>query len=331
MQIIKRVVSEEAIKLLGDPTRLAILRILIAGQATISQIGVQIAIHPAQVRHHIKLLEKEGLVELVSVLSVKKFVEKYYRATSKMFLINVAILSEPPEHEQLVILASDDPALNFLVTRINNKMQRAYMSTLPVGSLDALIYLREKFSDIAGCHLYDMSTGEYNVPYIHHLFSDQAMVDIKFVGRQQGFYVKKGNPQQITRLQDLNRSDVVFKNRKRGTGTRLWVDQQFKKIGISPNNLNVLQPDAATHAEVAEAVNLGFASTGIGVQTVAQNFDLDFVPIFTEEYDLVMPLETFNSPRFQPVVETLQDKDFQELVAKMGGYTVDKMGQYTVI
>ncbi len=181
MQIIHRVNSDAAVKLLGDPTRLEILRILISRQATISQIGSVINIHPARVRHHIKLLEKEGLVELVLVQMEKNYIEKYYRATANMFVVNMAVLSEPPEEDHLVVLASDDPALNFLVTRLNNKLSRKYIYTLPVGSLDALIYLREKYSDIAGCHLYDKTTGEYNIPYIQHLFSDQTMVAVNLL------------------------------------------------------------------------------------------------------------------------------------------------------
>lgn len=328
MQIIHRIQSEEVLKLLGDPTRLEILRILIAKQATISQLGTFFHIHPARVRHHIKLLEKEGLVELVSVQTEKNYIEKYYRATAKMFLVNMAVLSEPTEKDQLVMLASDDPALNFLITRVNSALQRPFISTLPVGSLDALIYLKEKFSDIAGCHLFDAASGEYNVPYIHHLFSDQNMVVVHLVGREQGLYVKRGNPLQVKSMQDLTRSDVFFKNRKRGSGTRLWIDQSLKTQGIKTEEINSSLPDASTHAEVAEAVSYGLADTGIGVLSVARSFDLDFIPLFTEQYDLVMTGETFQSDRIKPILDALNDPNFREFVLKMGGYSVTNMGQF---
>lgn len=328
MQIIHRIQSEEAIKLLGDPTRLEILRILIAKQATISQLGKVFDIHPARVRHHIKLLEKEGLVELVSVQTERNYIEKYYRATAKMFLINMAVLSEPSSADQLVVLASDDPALNFLVTRVNSMMNRPYIYTLPVGSLDALIYLKENFSDIAGCHLFDAATGEYNLPYIHHLFSDQTMVVVHLVGREQGLYVKRGNPLRIKSLQDLTRSDVFFKNRKRGSGTRLWIDQSLKTLGIKPEDISFGLPDASTHAEVAEAVSYGLADTGIGVLSVARSFELDFIPLFSEQYDLVMTAETFHSDRIKPILEVLNDPNFHDFVLKMGGYTVSTTGQF---
>ncbi|NMB53907.1 MAG: helix-turn-helix domain-containing protein [Leptolinea sp.] len=331
MQIIQHVKSDSAIKLLGDPTRLEILRILIAREASLSQIGSTINIHPARVRHHIKLLEKEGLVELVSVQMEKNYLVKYYRATANMFVVNMAVLSEPPEDDHLVVLASDDPALNFLVARLNSKMGGNYVYTLPVGSLDALIYLKENFSDIAGCHLYDIATGEYNVPYVQHLFSDQTMAIVKFVDRQQGFYVKKGNPQNISGLKDLLRNDVKFKNRKRGTGTRLWIDQQLKQLNIKYDAISISTPDAPTHSDVAKAVDIGLATTGIGVMSIAQSFDLDFIPLFSEQFDLVMREETYLSSRFEPVIEILKDQLFKELIIKMGGYSVEKMGQVKLI
>lgn len=331
MQIINRVQAGTAIKLLGDPTRLVILRILIAGEATISQIGAQISIHPAQVRHHIKLLEKEGLVELVSVQMEKNYMEKYYRATANMFVVNMAILSEPLAEDQIVVLASDDPALNFLVTRVNNKLNRKFIYTLPVGSLDALVFLKEKYSDIAGCHLYDLASGEYNVPYVQHLFSDQTMAVVNFVERQQGLYVKRGNPKKINGLKDLTRNDVIFKNRKRGSGTRLWIDQQIKKLKIDFEDITFCPPDASTHEEVANAVNQGLATTGIGVMSVALSSNLEFIPIFSEQYDLVMTEETYFSSRMQPVREILEDEIFKDLIKKLGGYSVNNMGTYKLI
>lgn len=331
MQIIQHVKSDSAVKLLGDPTRLEILRILIAREASLSQIGSTINIHPARVRHHIKLLEKEGLVELVSVQMEKNYIVKYYRATAKMFVVNMAVLSEPPEDDHLVVMASDDPALNFLITRLNNKMGSSFIYTLPVGSLDALIYLRENFSDIAGCHLFDQASGDYNIPYVQHLFSDQTMAIVNFVDRQQGFYVKKGNPQGITGIKDLLRGDVVFKNRKSGSGTRLWIDQQFKLLNIKKDEVNFSKPDASTHSDVAKAVDLGMATTGIGVMSVAELFNLDFIPLFSEQFDLIMNEKTYLSSRFEPVKEILRDRLFKELVEKMGGYSVKKMGQVKFI
>lgn len=130
---------------------------------------------------------------------------------------------------------------------------------------------------------------------------------------------------------DITRSDVIFKNRKRGSGTRLWIDQQMKNLNINYENVNFSPPDASTHADVANAVDQGLASTGIGVMSVALTFDLDFIPLFSEQYDLVMPEETFSSLRFQPVREILEDQVFKELVSRMGGYSVTKMGQYRLI
>lgn len=322
MQIIQHVHSGTGIKLLGDPTRLGILRNLIARQATISQLGEVFNIHPAQVRNHVKVLEKAGFVELVSVQMGKNFVEKYYRATAKMFVVNEVILSEPPAKDQLVVLASDDPALNFLVSRVNDTMNRNYIYTIPVGSLDALIFLREKFSDIAGCHLYDIASQTYNIPYIQHLFSDEEMMLVNFVGREQGLYVEKGNPLNITGLPDLTRNDITFKNRNKGAGTRVWIDQQIKLLNLHYEDINFSPGDALTHAEVAKSVAAGLASAGLGIFSVSRAYGLDFVPLFTEQYDLVMRKETFNSPGFQPVMDMLGNQGTRDFILHLGGYSV---------
>jgi putative molybdopterin biosynthesis protein len=326
MQIIQHIHSGTGIKLLGDPTRLGILRNLIARQATISQLGEIFHIHPAQVRNHIKALEKAGYVELVSVQMGKNFVEKYYRATARMFVVNEVILSEPPAKDQLVVLSSDDPALNFLISRVNDMMNKNYIYTIPVGSLDALIFLRDKFSDIAGCHLYDIASQTYNTPYIQHLFSDEEMVLVNFVSREQGLYVEKGNPLNITGLMDLTRNDVTFKNRNKGAGTRVWFDQQIKSLNLHYEDVNFSQGDALTHAEVAKSVAAGLASTGLGVYSVSRAYGLDFVPLFSEQYDLVMRKETFESPGFQPVMDMLNNQANREFILHMGGYSVLSMG-----
>lgn len=326
MQLIQHIHSGAGIKLLGDPTRLGILRNLIARQATISQLGEIFGIHPAQVRNHVKVLEKAGLVELVSVQMGKNFVEKYYRATAKLFVVNEVIVSEPPAKDQLIVLSSDDPALNYFVSRINDAMNRNYINIIPVGSLDALIFLREKFSDIAGCHLFDVATQTYNIPYIQHLFSDEEMVLINFVGREQGLYVEKGNPQNITGLRDLTRQDVTFKNRNKGSGTRVWFDQQLKIMNLRYEKINIAQGDALTHADVAKCVAAGLASSGIGIYSVSRAYGLDFIPLFTEQYDLVMRKELFDSAAFKPVLDMLGNQAIKDFVIHMGGYTVTSMG-----
>lgn len=327
MEIIHRVQSEDALKMLGDATRLGILRILISKHATISQLGVIFNIHPAQIRNHVKQLEKQGLVELASVQVSKNYTEKYYRATASMFLLNMAVLPESFDKDQLIILASDDPALDLLVKITNEKMNNQFVYNLPVGSLDGLIYLREKYSHIAGCHLFDIDSGEYNIPYIRHLFSDQTMVLVTLAYRQQGLILRKGNPKEITGLNDLQREDVTFINRKRGSGTRLWVDQHLKAIGIMPETLRYYHKDASTHAIVAEAVLRGAATTGIGILSIARQYDLDFIPLFKERYDLVMMIETFSSSNFQPMMDILRSRDYQKKVTQLGGYDTNHMGE----
>ena len=327
MKQIQRFQSEEVLKLLGDSTRLAMLRMLISHSATISQLGEVLGQHPARIRNHIKQMERAGLVELVSIQLVKNYREKYYRATARSFFVNMAVFPEPSARGQIVILGSDDPALELLSKTINEKENYPAIYTLPVGSLDGLIYLREKYCQVSGCHLFDMDSGMYNLPYVRHLFTDQLMILVTLAYRQQGLIVKKGNPLGIANLNDLTREDVRFVNRKRGAGTRLWLDQQIRSLKINPEEINGYKIELNTHSEVAESISAGNADIGLGIFTVAHQHDLDFFPLFEERYDLVTTEKFFHSHRFAPILKTLWDPEFKRAVDNLGGYNTSHMGE----
>jgi putative molybdopterin biosynthesis protein len=324
---IKRIQSEEFLKILGNPTRLAILRLLISKPATISQLGEMLNKHPAQIRNHIKQLEKAELVRLISVLPVRNYLEKYYQATARAYFVNMAVFPVPSERGQIFILGSDDRALELLAEHMERREGAPLLYVLPVGSLDGLIYLRENYCQISGCHLFDMESGEYNQPYVRHLFTDQAMVLVTLAYRRQGLMVRKGNPLGLTGIVDMAREDVTIINRKKGTGTRLWLDQQLKHMGLDSSKINGYASDALTHAEVANAVAGGWADTGLGIYAAAEKVNLDFIPLFSERYDLVMAEAFFKSADFLPVMETLHSADFRRAVEKLGGYNTSHTGE----
>lgn len=327
MAHIQLIQTEEALKIIGDSTRLAILRHLISRPATISQLGEIFEKHPAQIRNHILQLEKAHLVELDSVQVVKNYREKYYRATARAFFINIAIFAEPPENGQMVVLGSDDLALDLLARMVNEKINGPRLYTLPVGSLEGLIYLREKFCQISGCHLFDCENGEYNLPFVRHLFSEERMCLVTLSHRQQGFMVRPGNPLQITGFSDLKRPDLIFINRKPGSGTRMWLDQNVRALGMTPEEINGYDHEVLTHSEVGQAVVNGTADVGLGIYAVASSLGLDFIPLFSERYDLVMRDEIFNCLLFHPILEILRSSGFRQAVESLGGYDTTHTGE----
>ncbi len=231
---IEQIKDFDQIKIVTDPNRLAILRLLMAGPATLTQLGRVMGEHPAWVRHHLKQLEATGLVEMKTAQVSGGFVEKYYQAKARAFYFQEMILPETSGKKIVVMLGSHDLALNVLAQRSLEKTG-LQLIIQPVGSLDGLVALRQGIAQISGCHLLDIQSGEYNLPFIRHIFPDRPVVLVTLAHRQQGLLVAPGNPLHIRGLEDLGREDVTLANRNRGSGTRLWLDQQLERMGIPPS------------------------------------------------------------------------------------------------
>ncbi|MEA3351220.1 MAG: substrate-binding domain-containing protein [Chloroflexota bacterium] len=326
MDTIQEIDSFEIAKMLSDARRLAIIRLLMVVPATLTQLGKSLDMHPAQVRYHLKKLEGVELVELVSRRVVRGFVEKYYQATARAYRINLTIVPQNPHRETVIASGSHDLALELLAQSMCRDETTPDMFALPIGSLDGLIALRQGMCQIAGCHLLDPQSGEYNLSYVRHIFPGQDMRLVTLARRQQGLLVKSGNPLGISSLEDLARPGVHFVNRKRGSGTRLWLDQQLLEQGIPSDQIQGYDWTVNTHLQVAEAVATSQADVGLAVVAAAQKSNLDFVPLFEERYDLVIPAEHYQSSLLAAPLDHIHTAAFRQAVEGLGGYNPKEAG-----
>jgi putative molybdopterin biosynthesis protein len=311
----------EKIKILAAPNRLDLLRRLMAGPATLTQLGEATGRSPAWVRHHVKILEAAGLVELSEVRSHGIVVEKYYRAAADAYLLQQIIL--PATRQPVVIYSgSHDLAIDVLTTRLSD---RIVFLTLPVGSLDGLVNLRLGLCQVSGTHLMDES-GEYNVPFIRRFFPDRSVDLITFANRVQGLMVTPGNPKSIHSLNDLSRPGVMFINRNPGSGTRLWLDSRLKKAGIPIGAINGYSVAVKTHTQAALMVKNGKADVCLGLQAAAHEQELDFIPLFEERFDLVM--EPQQESHLSPFLDFLQTVEFRRLLGSLTGYDSKHSGEH---
>lgn len=317
----------DLLKLLSDPIRLAVLRRLMAGAATLSQLSKLLGTYPAHVRHHVKLLEEAGLIVLTTTRVSRGFVEKYYQATAQAFVVNLAVLPEWPQRSMLVAWGSHDMALELMAQQMQEKTNTPGLFTLPVGSLDGLIALRQNLCQIAGCHLLDAEKGEYNAAHVRHLFPGEEMLLLTLSYREQGLLVAPGNPRQIRDLTDLVREDITFVNRRQGTGTRLWFDIQLKRLGLDTRLIKGYGVEVKTHLQVAQAIAQGRADVGLAILAAARPFQLAFIPLFTERYDLVVPACESGNPLLQPLFDYLQTAEFRRQVATLTGYDPTHTGE----
>lgn len=138
--------------------------------------------------------------------------------------------------------------------------------------------------------------------------------------------VKKGNPAGIKGIQDLTRDDVIFMNRQRGSGTRIFVDHLLKGEQIDPATINGYEREATTHTTVAAAVAEGNATAGAGVLSAALALGLDFIPLGQEHYDFLVARENLQDPRVQTFINNLTSEEFNDKLTKRGGYLLEDLG-----
>jgi putative molybdopterin biosynthesis protein len=200
------------------------------------------------------------------------------------------------------------------------------LASANVGSQGGLIALRRGEAHLAGSHLLDPATGEYNISSIRQYMPDIPVKVVALVGRDQGLLIKRGNPMGIKSLEDLSRPGVQFVNRQRGAGTRVLLDYHLSLLGMAPDKLVGYTQEEYTHLGVAAAIASGRADCGLGIAAAAQALDLDFIPLFQERYDLVIPKVHAESKLLSPLFGLLAGREFREAVSKLTGYNVSVMG-----
>jgi len=240
--------------------------------------------------------------------------------------VTVHLYRSKAEIERTIFcIGSHDMTLDLLAHFLAEHDRR--LASANVGSLGGLVALKRGESHLAGSHLLDPETGEYNLSYIRQYLPEVPVKVYGFVGREQGMIVRKGNPKGIKGLGDLTRPEVQYVNRQRGAGTRLLFDYHLELNGTISSSIQGYSQEEYTHLGVAAAVASGRADCGLGIPAAAQSLDLDFVPLFQETYQLVIPKIYAESELLAPLFLVLNNKDFHDAVAAMPGYNIGEMGK----
>jgi putative molybdopterin biosynthesis protein len=320
MKKVESIDSFDKLKLLADPRRMDILRLLMASPATLTHLARILKQSPAWIRHHILSLESANLVEVSEIRKTGKVTEKYYRARADALLLQQVIL--PKTKKPTVIFSgSHDIAIEGIAELLDKHVT---LLNLPVGSLDGLVNLRQGLCQISGSHLLDES-GEYNTPYIRHFFPDRDVEIVTLAHRTQGLMLANGNPKSIQKISDVAKANVRFVNRNPGSGTRLWFDSELRKLRIPSEKVNGYDRIVKTHTEAAALIETGQADVSLGLQAAAHRHGLDFVPLFEERYDLVLPRE--NEKMLMPLLDYLQTAAFRTGLNALVGYNTTHSGE----
>ncbi|HYA03736.1 MAG TPA: substrate-binding domain-containing protein, partial [Syntrophobacteria bacterium] len=226
----------------------------------------------------------------------------------------------------LVVVGSHDIALDVIANLLQKYHRHMTLASSNVGSLGGMLALRKGNAHLAGSHLLDPETGEYNTSYIRRYLPGVEVRLVNLVYREQGLIIARGNPKGIRGLGDLTRSDLSVVNRQAGSGTRVLLDWQLKQRGIDPRVINGYEREEYTHMAVAVDVLSGTADAGMAIYAAAQALGLDFLPVATERYDLVIPAVHFDGLLVQTLLEIIASREFKDQVLALGGYDVRDAG-----
>jgi molybdopterin molybdotransferase/putative molybdopterin biosynthesis protein len=312
------------IKLLADSRRMDILRLLMASPATLTNLARTLKRSPAWVRHHILALESADLVEVSEIRKTGRVTEKFYRAKSDALLLQEMIL--PKTKKPAVIFSgSHDLALEGIAEHLEKHVT---LLSMPVGSLDGLVNLRQGLCQISGSHLLDES-GEYNTPFVRHLFPDRDVEIITLAYRTQGLMFVNGNPKGIRKIADIAKPNVRFVNRNAGSGTRLWLDAELRKLKIPSEKVIGYEKVVKTHTEAAVLISANKADAALGLQAAAYQRGLDFIPLFEERYDFVFPRE--QERILSPLLDYIQTIEFRNSLTSLSGYNTTHSGEQILL
>ncbi len=240
--------------------------------------------------------------------------------------VEVELLSEISEIlNTIVIIGSHDNTLDILRNEI--RKYNLDISSSNVGSLGGIMALKKGKAHVAGSHLFDPETGQYNFPYIRRYLREVPLKVINLVFREQGLIFPKENPKNIKGLEDLIRKDIVFINRQPGSGTRILLDYKLRELGIDSVDIKGYENIEYTHMAVAVNVLSGAADVGLGIYAAAKALNLDFIPICKERYDLIIPEVFYNEGKIQSLIKVICSESFKQKVIKLGGYDVSMTGK----
>lgn len=242
--------------------------------------------------------------------------------------VRVTLSREREVIQQEISVAGCDPAIFLAGEYLRRHKDLTTVVGWPMGSTAALQALQRGEVHVAGLHLFDPISGESNIPFLGRHLKGSNYEVITFATWEEGFMVRRGNPLSIRTAADLAQSTVMLVNREEGSGARLLLDQRLRASGIEPTRVQGYDGLASSHFEVARAVAGRQADVGIGIRSAAQLFGLDFVPLQTARYDLVVPKSYLKShPTLAHLFETIVSGPFRHEIEALGGYDTSETGK----
>ena len=227
-----------------------------------------------------------------------------------------------------ISVAGCDPAIFLAGEHLRRHKDQGSVIGWTMGSMAALHALQRGEVHVAGLHLFDPSSGESNLPFLKRTLKGTAYDVVTFATWEEGFLVRPGNPKGIHAVSNLADPNVTLINREEGSGARLLLDQRLRAAGMDHAGVSGYETLVRSHFEVARAIASRQADVGIGIRSAAQLFGLDFVPMQSARYDLVVPRAYLKShPTLAHLLDTLVSRSFRNEIEALGGYDTRDTGK----
>ena len=227
----------------------------------------------------------------------------------------------------LVVMGSNDLAWDIISHALQEPPFHIIVSVANVGSTGGLIALEREMAHVAGIHMFDPESNQYNIPFLEKYLPGKELVVIHLFQRKQGLIVRRKNLLKIEGLRDLTRKEIRFVNRQKGSGTRILLDFELQQDGISPTDIHGYHHEVDTHMAVAMEILRGKADCGLGVYSVAKSLGLGFIPVKDEAYDLVVLKKNLGLPQTKSLLRVIRSEEFRETLNEVGGYELEDIGK----
>jgi molybdate-binding protein/DNA-binding transcriptional regulator YhcF (GntR family) len=295
----------------------------VAGSIPRSKTSEQNTIRKANLVHRSETFLLEALTAGYDLDEIQSAMEL---AMDRWRTLDLAV--HPEIRQRLRFAGSHDMAINAVGRYFFGEiLPEVALQVTFSGSMGGLLALKDGKADLAGAHLWDAATDSYNLPFIQKVLPDVSLWLVTFAHRRLGLILAPGNPLGIHSLEDLLRPEILFVNRQAGSGTRVWLDSTLSRMKIPANLINGYRDERLTHSDVARSVAEGSANVGLGLESAALAYGLDYLHLTRERYDLVMTADTAILPAVQALIQWLGSEDGQGFIGRYQGYDVQETGK----
>ena len=296
------------------------------------EVAAYLGIHEKQVYRLLRQGRLPGTKVTGHWIFSRRLVREWIEACSRDALTpdrsEGGVRAVEPHH--LIAVGSDDLVFQILQREFNRRHPSLLLTSASMSSVAGLAAVKERRAHVAGIHLLDPASGEYNRPQVRAAFQGARAMLVTLAHREEGLILPRGNPEKVEGIADVLRRRLRLASREMGSGVRVLEDHLLGAHGTRRSSRG-RDLEVATHLEVATAVAEGRADAGIGIVAPARSLGLEFLPLAWERYDLLTTDEAFYHPPTQAFFEMIKSDWLRQLIDRLPGYDARETGMLTVV